>query len=65
MVSYDKLWKLLIDKHMNRSALKSASGISSNVIAKMGKNEFVSMDSLYKVCLYLKCDIGDILEFEI
>lgn len=65
MVSYDKLWKLLIDKHMNRTDLKSASGISSNVIAKMGKNEFVSMNSLYKICLYLQCDIGGILEFEI
>lgn len=64
MVSYDKLWKLLIDKHMNRTDLKILSGISSNVIAKMGKNEFVSMDSLYKICLYLQCDIGDILEFK-
>ena len=45
-ISYDKLWKLLIDKKMNRTDLKDASGISFNVLAKMGKNEFVSMESL-------------------
>ena len=50
-ISYDKLWKLLIDKKMNRTDLKDASGISFNVLAKMGKNEFVSMESLHKICL--------------
>lgn len=49
-ISYDKLWKLLIDKKMNRTDLKDASGISFNVLAKMGKNEFVSMESLMKIC---------------
>ena len=43
-VSYDKLWKILIDKKMNRTELKDSSGISFNVLAKMGKNEFVSME---------------------
>ena len=62
-ISYDKLWKLLIDKKMNRTDLKDASGISFNVLAKMGKNEFVSMESLHKICLTLKCDVGDIMEF--
>ena len=42
-VSYDKLWKILIDKKMKRSDLKDAAGISFNVLAKMGKNEFVSI----------------------
>ena len=60
-ISYDKLWKLLIDKKMNRTDLKDASGISFNVLAKMGKNEFVSMESLHKICLTLKCDVGDIM----
>ncbi len=46
-ISYDKLWKLLIDKKMNRTDLKETSGISFNVLAKMGKNEAVSMESLY------------------
>ena len=43
LVSYDKLWKMLIDKKMNRTDLKEASGISFNVLDKMGKNEFISM----------------------
>lgn len=61
-ISYDKLWKLLIDKKMNRSDLKEAADISFNVLARMGKNETVSMDSLMKICRALKCDIGDIME---
>ena len=54
-VSYDKLWKLLIDRKMTRTDLKESSGVSFNIIAKMGKNEFVSMDSLHKICVSLKC----------
>lgn len=62
-ISYDKLWKLLIDRKMNRTDLKVVSGISFNVLAKMGKNEFISMESLFKICSALHCDIGDIVEF--
>ena len=62
-VSYDKLWKLLIDKKMNRTELKDAAGISFNVLAKMGRNEFVSMESLCKICSAMNCDIGDVMEF--
>lgn len=62
LVSYDKLWKLLIDKKMNRTDLKDAAGISFNVLAKMGRNEFVSMESLVKVCDALNCNIGDIID---
>ena len=61
-ISYDKLWKLLIDKKMNRTDLKEAAGISFNVLAKMGKDETVSMDSLLKICKTLDCDISDIME---
>ena len=61
-VSYDKLWKLLIDKKMNRTAMKEASGISFNVLAKMGKGEAVSMESILKVCKALNCDIADVME---
>ena len=57
-ISYDKLWKLLINKKMNRTDLKDASGISFNVLAKMGKNEFVC-----KICSALHCGIEDVLEF--
>ena len=59
-ISYDKLWKLLIDKKMNRTELKDASGISFNVL---GKNESVSMESLMKICATLNCNIGDIVDF--
>ena len=61
-VSYDKLWKMLIDVKMNRTELKNAAGISSNIVAKLGRNEFVSMESLYKICLTLNCNIGDIVD---
>ena len=63
-VCYDKLWKILIDKQMNRTELKDKAGISFNVLAKMGKGESVSLESLHKICKTLKCDIGDIMEFE-
>lgn len=62
-VSYDKLWKLLIDKKMNRTELKDAAGISFNVLAKLGRNEFVSMESLQKICQTLSCNIGEIMDF--
>lgn len=61
-ISYDKLWKLLIDKKMNRTELKEASGISFNVLARMGKDEPVSIESLEKICCTLSCDIGDVME---
>ena len=63
-ISYDKLWKLLIDKKMNRTDLKEASGISFNVLAKLGKGETVSMDSMLKICNALECDISDVMELE-
>ena len=63
-VCYDKLWKILIDRKMNRTDLKDIAGISFNVIAKMGKRETVSLESLYKICKALNCDIGDIMGFE-
>ena len=62
-VSYDKLWKMLIDKRMNRTDLKEMAGISFNVLAKMGKGETVSLESLHKICIVLNCNIGDIMEF--
>ena len=62
-VSYDKLWKMLIDKKMNRTELKDVAGTSFNVLAKMGKNEYVSMESLHRICRTLSCDIGEIVAF--
>ncbi len=61
-VDYSKLWKLLIDKKMNKSQLKEVACISTNAIAKLGKNEKVSMDTLEKICIALDCNIEDIVE---
>ncbi len=62
-VSYDRLWKTLIDKKMNRTDLKNAAGISFNILAKLGRNEFVSMESIYKICVALNCSVEDVMEF--
>ncbi len=60
-VDYKKLWKLLIDKGIKRKTdLISMAGISTNILAKMNKGEYVSMESIHKVCKALDCDIGDI-----
>ena len=56
MISYDKLWKKLIDKKMNRTDLKEAAGISFNVLARMGKNEPISFESIEKICSVLEYD---------
>lgn len=61
-ISYKKLWKLLIDRNMNKTALRLKSGISSTSLAKLGKNENVSMDVLKKICKELNCNVGDILD---
>ena len=63
MVSYNKLWKLLIDKGINKTQLKDKAGISTNAIAKLGRNETVSLSTLEKICLTLDCSIEDIVEF--
>ena len=62
-VQYNKLWKLMIDKNMNKTDLRKVAQISTNAIAKLGKNEPVSMDTLTKICSALMCDIGDIVEY--
>ena len=62
-VSYSRLWKLLIDKNMNKSQLRDAAGISTNAVAKLGRNEAVSLDTLEKVCCALDCNIEDVIEF--
>ncbi len=62
IVRYDKLWKLLIDRKMKRTDLLQCARISSNVLARMGREEPVSLESLQKICNSLECDIGDIIE---
>jgi DNA-binding Xre family transcriptional regulator len=63
-VSYNKLWKLMIDRGMqNKSELRELTGIGTNTLAKLSKNQVVSMEVLLKICNRLDCDISDICEF--
>lgn len=61
-ISYNKLWKMLIDKNMNKQDLKNATGISSASIAKLGKGENITTDILLKICEALDCTLEDIME---
>ena len=60
-VSYDPLWKKLIDAKMNKTELAEKAGIARSTIAKMGKNEIVSLDVIVKICNTLDCDIADVV----
>ena len=60
--NYNKLWKLLIDKKMSRTAMRKQAGISTNILAKMGKDEPISLESLAKICTTLNCGLDDIVE---
>lgn len=61
-ISYNKLWKILIDRGMKKKDLISLTGISSSSMAKLSKNEIVSLEVLIKICNGLKCNIGDIMD---
>lgn len=61
-VSYNKLWKILIDKKMNKTELRIAADISTTTLAKLGKDETVSMDVMLRICKVLNCNIGDIMD---
>lgn len=60
--SYKPLWKLLIDKNMSKVQLRDALGLSPSTLAKLGKGEYVSMDVLDRICVFLSCKIEDIVE---
>lgn len=61
-ISYKKLWKLLIDKNMNKQDLQKLSGISAASIAKLGKGANITTDVLLKICDALDCDLEEILQ---
>ena len=61
-ISYNKLWKLLIDKNMNKQDSKNATGISSASIAKLGRGDNITTDVLLKICEALDCDLEDIMD---
>ena len=62
-ISYNKILKILIYRNINKSELRKQAKISTNAIAKMGKNESVSMDTMNKICKVLQCNIGDVMDF--
>jgi putative transcriptional regulator len=64
-VSYNRLWKLLIDKGITKTEMRKAAGISTNVLAKMGKNESVSMETLARIAAIMECGLDDIVEVNV
>ena len=64
-VSYNRLWKLLIDKGITKTELRTQAGISTTVLAKMGKNETVSMDTLARIAAVMECGLDDIVEINV
>ena len=61
-ISYGRLWKLLIDRKMKKKYLQALTKLSSAVIAKLGRDETVHLDTLLKICAALRCDLADIIE---
>lgn len=62
-ISYNKLWKLLIDKKMSKADLRKAAGIAPNTMTRLRRDEEVTLTVLNKICATLEVDIGDIMEF--
>ena len=62
-VSYNKLWKLLVDKKMSKADLRKAAGIAPNTMTRMRRDEEVTLTVLHKICSTLEVNIGDIMEF--
>ena len=63
-VNYDKLWKLMIDKKINKTQLSEKAGITTNEMAKMGKNEMVKMEALVRICKDFDCKLDDIVDMK-
>jgi len=61
-ISYEKLWHVLINRHMTREMLRKECKISSNTIAKLGKGQNVTTDVILRICVYLDCNLEDIME---
>lgn len=62
-INYDKLWKLMIDKKINKTQLSEKSRITTNAMAKLGKNESVQIETLIKICKVLNCKIDEIVKY--
>ena len=63
LISYNKLWKLLVDKKMSKADLRKAAGIAPNTMTRLRRDEEVTLTVLYKICNTLDVNIGDIMEF--
>lgn len=63
-INYDRLWKLMIDKKINKTQLCEKAKITTNAMAKLGRNETVQIETLAKICEVLECSVDDILEIE-
>ncbi|MSN95943.1 helix-turn-helix transcriptional regulator [Campylobacter sp. FMV-PI01] len=61
-ISYKPLWHLLVERKMNKEDLKKASGISSNIVARMGRDESVNLETIVKICTALDCKIEEVIE---
>ena len=64
VLSYNKLWKMLIDRKLKKKDLQKMTHLSSSVIAKMGRDESVHLDTIVKICIALQCNISDIVELQ-
>lgn len=62
-VSYIRLWKLLLDRKLKKTDLKGIAGLSNNTVAKLSKDEYISMESMERICTGLNCNIEDVMEF--
>lgn len=63
-ITYNKLWKLLIDKEMSKVQLKKVTGMGPGTLAKLGKNQRVSLEVLERICEELNCNFGDIIDYK-
>lgn len=63
-VCYDKLFHMMIDKRMTNSQLMAKAGFSANIITRLKKNEYISLESIEKLCTAMECSVDDILEFQ-
>lgn len=62
--SYNRLWKILIDRKITKTEMRKQAGITTNMLAKMGKDEPVSLETLAKICAALDCGLDDIVEIQ-
>ena len=62
-ISYNKLWKLLIDKKISNAQLAEKAGVSANIITRLKRDQYVAMESIEKICHALNCGVDDILDF--